>query len=357
MKGVFMSIKIYTITHKPFTPPPDSMYVPLQVGRIHNDDLGYLSDATGDSISELNPYFCELTGIYWIWKNVHDIDFVGICHYRRYPVNEKNHLFTEDELLPLLAKYDIITSKLLTLPGSYYDGFSVNHHIKDLHTLEQVIKERYPEYLETYLEYVHSPHTYFGNIFITSQKTYDKYCTWLFDILFEVYRHTDFTGYNGYQRRLLGFLSELLQTVWIHFNHLSVYECMVGMVGAKHETNELKKQLALHFLNKDYSSAKKIFLEVYQKRPDILMEASDIDGELRLCMQIISTSEFETETYGHCILDHCNTYTELISHFRHLNEVIAAYSNHQIPEQEWELFKKQDLYTPISIKIALKLLT
>lgn len=352
-----MSIRIYTITHKPFTPPPDSMYVPLQVGRIHNDDLGYLSDATGDSISELNPYFCELTGIYWIWKNVHDIDYVGICHYRRYLVNKKNLLFTKEELLPLFEQYDIVTSKLLTLPGSYYDGFSANHHIKDLHTLEQVIRERCPQYLDIYLQYVHSPHTYFGNIFITSKQLFDKYCSWLFDILFEVYRRTDFTGYNGYQKRLFGFLSEFLQTVWIRYHHLSVHECMVGMVGAKHETDELKKQLATHFFYKDYSSAKKCFMEAYQKRPDILMEASDIDGELRLCMQIISTCEFETETYGRCILDYCNLYDELMAHFKHLNTVTASYINHQIPQLEWEAFQKQKIYTPISIEIALKLLS
>jgi len=351
-----MTIQIYTITHKSFTPPPDPMYVPLQVGRIHNNDLGYLSDATGDSISGLNPNFCELTGIYWVWKNVHDIDYVGICHYRRYPVNEKNRLFTQEELLPLLDKYDMITSKLLTLPGSYYDGFSANHHIKDLHTLEQVIRERCPQYLDTYLQFVHGPHTYFGNIFITSKPLFDEYCTWLFGILFEVYRRTDFTGYNGYQKRLMGFLSEFLQTVWIHYHHLSVHECMVGMVGAKHETDELKKQLAAHFYNKDYSSAKKCFMEAYQKRPDILMEASDIDGELRLCMQIISTCEFETETYGRCILDYCNLYDELMAHFKHLNIVTSSYINHQISQLEWEAFQKQKIYTPISIEIALKLL-
>lgn len=93
-----MSIRIYTITHKLFTPPPDPMYVPLHVGHAcSNKDWGFLSDDTGDSISELNPYFCELTGIYWIWKNVSDCDYVGISHYRRYLVNEQNMLFTESE--------------------------------------------------------------------------------------------------------------------------------------------------------------------------------------------------------------------------------------------------------------------
>ena len=49
--------------------------------------------------------------------------------------------------------------------------------------------------------------------------------------------------------------------------------------------------------------AGKYFLECYKKRPDVLMEASDVTGELRLCMQIISTCSFEDEQYGQCILD------------------------------------------------------
>ena len=116
--GLAMSIKIFTITHKGFTPPVDSMYVPLHVGRINGENLGFLGDDTGDSISQLNPYFCELTGMYWIWKNFTETDYVGICHYRRYLINENGVVFTENELNKLFEKYDIITTKLLTLPGS-----------------------------------------------------------------------------------------------------------------------------------------------------------------------------------------------------------------------------------------------
>ena len=92
-----MSIKLFTITHKQFTPPPDSMYVPLHVGRVNTEDLGYLGDNTGESISSKNPFYCELTGMYWIWKNEKNADYVGICHYRRYLINERGTLFTETE--------------------------------------------------------------------------------------------------------------------------------------------------------------------------------------------------------------------------------------------------------------------
>jgi len=350
-----MSIIIFTITHKSFTPPPDPLYIPLHVGREGKEDLGYLGDNTGNNISHKNTNYCELTGMYWLWKNYHQTDYIGICHYRRYLINENGVLFTEQELASLLTQYDMITTKLLTLPGSYYDGFSANHHVKDLLTTKDVIQEMYPEYLDTFNRLICGPHTYFGNIMITSKTEYDRYCQWLFAILFEVEKRCDFTGYNGYQMRLFGFLSEFLQTVWIQYHQLNVLECMVGMVGSKSETTALKKDLASCFSQKDYKTAKQIFLDVYRKRPDILMEASDIDGELRLCMQIISTCEYEDDAYGHCILDTYHSYPELINHFKQLNYFVASTAEAAEDKIHKQHFLQNPYVTPLSLKIAKQL--
>lgn len=370
-----MSITLFTITHKQFTPPPNPMYVPLHVGRENGQDLGFIGDNTGDNISERNPFYCELTGMYWIWKNYHPqtsftspnshannhpipattTDYVGICHYRRYLINMQGELFTEAELTELLMQYDMITTKLLTLPGSYYDGFSANHHIKDLLTTGDVIKELYPEYYATFKRLIHGPNTYFGNIFITSKIEYDRYCKWLFTILFEVEKRTDFTGYNGYQKRLFGFLSEFLQTVWIQYHNLRIKECMVGMIGEKYETRMLKTQLAAYFEKRDYLGAEKHFLKCYNKRPDILMEASDINGELRLCMQIISTCKFEDQMYGKCILDTIKDYHSLIKHFGRLNTAVAHTLNECTSTEDSIFLNQNSLITPIAAEIALKI--
>ena len=350
-----MSIKLFTITHKPFTPPADPLYVPLHVGRADAEELGYLGDNTGDEISRLNPYFCELTGMYWVWKNEHESDYAGICHYRRYLLNESGSLFTGPQLEALLQKYDIITTKLLTLPCSYYEGFGANHHRHDLDTTREVLIEKYPQYRNTFDTLVHGPHTYFGNIFVTSKKTYDQYCTWLFDILFEVQRRTDLTGYSGYQKRLFGFLSEFLQTVWIRQNDLSAYECMVGMTGEKYETRKLKEQMAVFFAKRDYEAAEHYFMECYQKRPDVLMEASDVTGELKLCMQIISTCRFEDAAYGKCILDHFRDYSALIRHFNQLNSAVSHFIHDQADEKDSAFLEHNPFITPISAEIAVRL--
>ena len=71
------SINIIIATHKKYQMPADSMYIPLHVGAEGKKDetgkelnLGYVKDNTGDNISKMNPSFCELTGLYWDWKNL-----------------------------------------------------------------------------------------------------------------------------------------------------------------------------------------------------------------------------------------------------------------------------------------------
>ena len=349
-----MSVKLYTITHKKFTPPPDPMYIPLQVGKAISADLGYLGDNSGVHISEKNPFFCELTGMYWLWKNDPNTDYIGICHYRRYLINAKGELFQKAELEQLFSQYDIITTKMLTLPCTYYDGFGQNHYQKDLILTGDILREKYPEYHDTYERMVHDTHTYFGNILITSKPVYDRYCTWLFDILFELEKRVDVSSYDDYNKRLFGFISEFLQTVWIEVNHLNVCECMVGMTGEKFETRQLRSELAKYFARGDYCGAQNCFMACYQKRPDILMEASDITGELRLCMQIISTCNFEYSESGHCILERMRDYDSLIHYFSQLNRKVRHFINHTTDESDRAYLMDTGI-SPASIRIALKL--
>ena len=90
MVGRKPSVKIIIATHKKYEMPKDDMYLPLHVGaegKVDENnrplDLGYQKDKTGENISELNASYCELTGLYWAWKNL-DEDFIGLSHYRRH---------------------------------------------------------------------------------------------------------------------------------------------------------------------------------------------------------------------------------------------------------------------------------
>ena len=78
------NIKVIVAAHKKYQMPENEMYIPVQVGAEGKEKIeGYTQDNTGDNISSKNPYFCELTGLYWAWKNL-DADYKGLVHYRRY---------------------------------------------------------------------------------------------------------------------------------------------------------------------------------------------------------------------------------------------------------------------------------
>lgn len=333
-----MAIRIYTMTHKKFDVPDDSMYIPLQVGHAVHEDLGYLGDDTGDNISEQNCYYSELTGIYWIWKNVKDLDYVGVCHYRRYLINEKGKVFTRQELVQILQKVDVITTKRVKLRYPYYEGYRATHHIENLDATGEVIRELYPEYYPTFERLVHGDETYFGNIMVCSKKIFDAYASWLFSIFFEVQKKVDIDSYDDYHKRVFGFISEILLLVWVRTNKLSVYECQVGMIGEKAETREMKEQLSVYFAKKDVVGAKSYFLQKLEKRPDVLMEASDITGELKLCMQVIATCEREMEKNGKCVLNQISGFSELMELFRKLNDAVESIRKGTETQNERDFF-------------------
>lgn len=108
-----MHIKILIATHKQCKLPKDKLYLPVRVGSaLSNNDFKYQRDNIGNNISNKNPYFCELTALYWGWKNLNS-DYIGLVHYRRYLGLKKkkekiNGVLTSEQAEKLCEKYDII---------------------------------------------------------------------------------------------------------------------------------------------------------------------------------------------------------------------------------------------------------
>lgn len=347
-----MNIRIYTLTHKNFTQPTDDMYVPLQVGAALHDSLGYLQDDTGDNISAKNIYYSELTGHYWIWKNVSDIDYVGTCHYRRYLMNDNGGLLTASQIMDILSHYDVITTKRVHLNNSYHYGFSAHHNGAVLDLTGEVIRDLYPEDYDNFITMVHDDYTHFSNMLIASKNLFNSYCEWLFTIFAEVENRTNLdTDEDSYHKRVLGFISEFLLGVWMRGRSISSYECKVAVMCEKKEVTETKTALGQFFAIGDVQGAKAFFLDAIKKRPDIMQEASDITGELRLCMQIISTCEYEDAESGSCILDKINRFEELIPYFTNLNNLVQKSQSENYvmsPEEEAILAS----YSPQAVKVS-----
>jgi hypothetical protein len=342
---------IYVMTHKAFTPPDDAFYVPLHVGRsMAKEALPYRGDDTGDNISGQNCYYSELTGMYWVWKNVRS-DVVGICHYRRYLLDANGVPFTQSAVLSALQDHDVITTKNLQLNFPYEEGFASHHKPIYLKTTADVIQELYPEYMDVFSRLVREKHTYFGNMLIMKKKLYDEYMEWLFAILFAVQGRVDVDEEDSYHRRIFGFISEFLQYVWITKNGLSVMECMVGMLGEKAEVTEVKRRLAEYFAEGDVAGAKRYFLSARRSRPDILMEASDVTGELHLGMEVIAIAEFEQDAYGMNLLGKHRGFGELMRYCTRLNRFAIQQAAGQA-EPELQRWLEEQGMTEAALRVA-----
>jgi len=352
-----MSVTIFTMTHKKFPKPKDPIYVPLQVGRANAADLGYIGDDTGVNISEKNCYYGELTGVYWVWKNIKTSDYVGVCHYRRYFCTEEGRILTQKEYEEIFSAYDMITSKKLKLNFSYYDGYASDYNIHDLNVIGEVIKQECPEYSETFERLVRGRGTYFGNMMVCKKEIYDAYCEWLFGIFEKAEGQIDASGYDDYHKRVYGFISEFLLYVWTQVQGLRVFECKVGMTDEKRETAEIKERLAAYFAKKDIAGAKAYILACLEKRPDVLMEASDITGELKLSMQVIAVCELEKNAYGSSTIDRIQEFGVLMTHFQRLNDLILAYKEGEteMSPPEVEFYLESEGITDIAIEASARL--
>lgn len=233
-----VDIKILVAAHKPYWMPTDACYLPIHVGHAGKQEIGFPGDDTGDNISAKNPHYCELTGLYWAWKNL-PADYIGLVHYRRYFTRRevrsvearKHEILTQSDWEKLLAKTPVV------VPGKrrYYiesnrSHYNHAHHTEGLDLAEAIIKESYPEYQAAFETVMNRTWAHMFNMFVMRRDLFDAYCTWLFDILSEVEQRLDITGWDIYEARVYGFVSELLLDVWLEANHIAYKEQNVSFL-------------------------------------------------------------------------------------------------------------------------------
>jgi hypothetical protein len=215
-------VKIIIAAHKSYRMPEDPMYLPLHVGAAcHEQDPGYTRDDTGENISALNPSFCELTGLYWAWKNL-DAEFIGLAHYRRHFSLKKkgqdpfDNVLSSGELLPLLEDAKVIVpNKRRYYIETLYSHYAHTHYADQLDQTREIISERCPDYLESYDAVVNRTWGYMFNMMILRRDLLDAYCQWLFDILFALRERMEGVELDAFQARFYGRVSEIIFNVWL----------------------------------------------------------------------------------------------------------------------------------------------
>lgn len=224
-----MNIKIIVATHKPYWMPEDDIYLPLHVGKEGKDSMGLQGDDTGENISLKNPYYSELTGLYWAWKNL-DADYIGLAHYRRHfsarmKKDKRASVLTGKQLKKLLSGTDVILPrKRKYYIETIYDHYGHTADFDHLDKTREIIKEKYSDYLNAFDHVMRSRSAHMFNMMIMKKEILDRYCQWLFDILFELEKRIDTSGMTSYEARCISRVGEMLLNVWITRNHISYRE-------------------------------------------------------------------------------------------------------------------------------------
>lgn len=237
-----LSIKILVCYYKQvIIKPTNSIYFDIQCGKdATNIDLGMTADNTGENISIRNNAWSEITGLYWAWKNMREVDYIGLCSYRRFfnfkkdplsairiiPVesHEEINKIRIPEIEQILSDYDVIIPKRYSYAYNIRKVWSMNYKEKDFDILEEVVHHLSPEYDKAFHSIFFSTNKMIGhNMFIMSWEHFDEFCNWVFPVLFEIEKRIDTSDYPINQSRIFGYMHELLLGVFIEKNHFKKF--------------------------------------------------------------------------------------------------------------------------------------
>lgn len=209
----------------------DGVYKAIQVGsNLHPEmNLGYTKDNEGDNISERNAAWSEWTAIYWGWKNIKNVEYLGLCHYRRYldaDISEDNieKLLNGKDMLVCdyykATQYDVVSKGLITALSQ-----------EDYWLYIDTVLSIYPDAKEALLKYMYDSNTFVPySIFVAKKKLYDEFCEFVFPVLFELEKRIKEHSYSR-QRRIIGYYGEWSLGLFIAYRKLKVRKQNLVMSG------------------------------------------------------------------------------------------------------------------------------
>lgn len=254
-----MKIEILVAAHKKFPMPEVEGYLPVLVGAKKNykPDISYQRDDEGKNISAKNPSYNELTAIYWAWKNLKNVDAIGLVHYRRLFFEKKpynlNNVIGVEKVQKLLQEYDVLLPKKRNYYiETNYSHYIHAHHKEPLDKTREIIKKTYPAYLKAFDKVMKSKKAHMFSMFIMKSRAFDSYCTFMFGILSKLENEIDISDYSVQEARVFGYISELLMDVWLYTTNESYKEIPWGQIGSKHLVKK-----AISFVNRKFGIGKR----------------------------------------------------------------------------------------------------
>ncbi|KRL94203.1 hypothetical protein FD28_GL000755 [Levilactobacillus hammesii DSM 16381] len=244
---LIIKVKILVAAHKAFPMPDDkTLYLPVLVGAKQNYRSGitYQRDDEGKNISYKNTNYNELTAVYWAWKNLTGVDAIGLVHYRRMFFLKRSRKLEDvlklSDVTHMLEKYDVVLPNV----RKYYIESNYSHYVHahekmPLLKLREVISDTCPDYLISFDDVMRRRQAHMFNMFIMKREKFDDYCKWIFEVLHQLEIRIDISGYSDQEKRVFGYLSELLMDVWIDKNEINYGEVQWRQLGKRHPVKKV----------------------------------------------------------------------------------------------------------------------
>ena len=287
-----MNIKILVAYHKKAPLYSNEVLVPIHVGRavakdkskdgiISDLELEWLKsnmigDDTGDNISHLNRYFCELTALYWAWKNYDKLenpDYIGLCHYRtlfylnKFTKHKKINGILDyvglnrETIQKLLQKYSIIVPHPILIEelGEKRSTFFK----KDA---EELMLNEVPELYKEFQCFCETGLSYHKNIFLMKREDFFEYCEKVFGLLLDEYNRK-----GTFSDRIFGYQAEYLTSFFVNYiakkNQYKILEVDTGDI-SQLETKKFSWLRLLFYGCMTFVTLKKIskYAEKYEKQ-------------------------------------------------------------------------------------------
>lgn len=175
--------RLYVLAYKPCKVPNNALVTTIHCGAaLHNYFFG-IPDDYGENISKYNNIFCDLTGTYFIWKN-HETNFkyIGQMQYSKLLKFKPDTDFDK-----IFENYNGIAVPFYTLKNgarcTLREQWCTYHPQEWLDTIEEIIAEKYPEYIQPWQEYVNEGTVlYYGAGMVLRTADFERYCELLFGI-------------------------------------------------------------------------------------------------------------------------------------------------------------------------------
>ena len=177
----------------------------------------------GDNIDFLNPWYCELTGLYYLWKHVDD-DIVGLEHYRRYFLTDKYKLLGKSDIENKLKTCDILCAKTREYTKTRPVITWINRNKKRFDFDKFLIFCKHyvgQEYVDECWKILNGDYHALGNMFICKKELIDSYCEFIFDVLF-TYQEAEKHFGRELPPRIMGYFTEFLFAAWLNMNHKKI---------------------------------------------------------------------------------------------------------------------------------------